>query len=294
MLFFILVLMKDTIPKDYLDKSFMLAEESLKEQIESYFLSVYPSKHLISHGLEHHQRVWNYAKEVLSFSDLSLINSDPLFIQKLMIACFFHDIGMAIDYGVNHGTISRNLCIEFLKKHDPDSQHYIDVLEAIQFHDDKDYNSPLHLNPILKILSVADDLDAFGFTGIFRYSDIYLRRNVNPMELGKRIRKNAFSRFQNFLQNDNLSQQLIRKHSDRFRILDDFFLKYNEQVDDYVFGTTNSSGYCGVIDIFFSSIGDGQEQDFSNILIRHSKDPVITWYLEGINSELNHPKLRKQ
>ena len=30
------------------------------------------------------------------------------------------------------------------------------------------------------ILSVADDLDAFGFTGIYRYLEIYLTRGINP------------------------------------------------------------------------------------------------------------------
>ena len=35
-------------------------------------------------------------------------------------------------------------------------------------------------NDLLTVLSVADDLDAFGFTGIYRYSEIYLTRGINP------------------------------------------------------------------------------------------------------------------
>jgi hypothetical protein len=264
-----------------------ITDKSLKEHIESFFLSVYPANHLISHGLEHHKRVWNYANELLNFSSRSLIESDPLFIQKLMIACYFHDIGMASDYGVNHGTTSMNLCIEFLKKHNLDTQHYTDVLEAINNHDDKDYRLSLHMNSLLKILSVADDLDAFGFTGIFRYSDIYLRRNVIPAELGNRIRENASSRFQNFMKSDELSKDLFGKHSDRFRILDEFFIKYNRQVVGYVFGTTKPSGYCGVVDIIKSKLDNSEKDIFSNIFVKYSKDPVISWFFKGLTAELN-------
>ena len=41
------------------------------------------------------------------------------------------------------------------------------------------------------MLSVADDLDAFGFTGIYRYSEIYLMRGINPNQLGHLIIENA-------------------------------------------------------------------------------------------------------
>jgi hypothetical protein len=32
---------------------------------------------------------------------------------------------------------------------------------------------------MLTILSVADDLDAFGYIGIYRYIEIYLERGIN-------------------------------------------------------------------------------------------------------------------
>ena len=37
---------------------------------------------------------------------------------------------------------------------------------------------------LLTILSVADDLDAFGFIGIYRYSEIYLTRGIDPEKIG--------------------------------------------------------------------------------------------------------------
>lgn len=286
--------MINSIPEKNLAMSFHLAEEALKEPIESYFLSVYPADHLISHGLDHHQRVWYYAKELLSCYPSSSINSDPLFIRNLLIACYFHDIGMAVDFGINHGITSRNQCIEFLKKYGLDLHVCNEALEAIQFHDDKDYNSSSTHSSLLKILSVADDLDAFGFIGIFRYSDIYLRRKVKPGELGKRVRENALSRFKNFLLNENLTPELLSKHSARYKILDEFFLKYNSQLVDYEFGTNYPSGYCGVIEIFHSLMADIQKPVFSNYFNKYSNDPVINWFIKGFDTELNQAKLQKQ
>ena len=53
-------------------------------------------------------------------------------------------------------------------------------------------------NDLLNILSVADDLDAFGYTGIYRYSEIYLTRGISPKEIGNLIRENASRRYHNF------------------------------------------------------------------------------------------------
>jgi HD superfamily phosphodiesterase len=281
------------VSKDHLKESFRIVENSFKEVIESFFLSIYPANYLISHGIEHHRRVWEYAKDLLRYSTDTVI-TDPLFIKKLMFACYFHDIGMAIDFGVNHGNSSMNKCIEFMIKNGMDPAIYKDALEAIHFHDDKNYDSTASHSSLLKILSSADDLDAFGFIGIFRYADIFLRRNVNPVELGIRIKKNAAVRFKNFLQNHPISKDSIKQHNDRFMILDNFFLKYNEQAVDYAFGTNSPSGYCGVIEIFISYIKQDKELNFSNILNIKSKDPVIVWYFEGIISELNHSKSRKK
>jgi hypothetical protein len=43
-------------------------EKSYKKQIETFFLTVYPLSHLVSHGLGHHRRVWKYAKQLMTNS----------------------------------------------------------------------------------------------------------------------------------------------------------------------------------------------------------------------------------
>lgn len=260
-------------------------ENSLKQPIESFFLSVYPSSYLISHGLEHHRRVWEYAKEIISTSGYKT-DIDLQFLRELIVACFFHDIGMAINHGINHGVTSLEKTTEFMKFSLMNPSEYPDTLKAIEYHDDKDYSAPAKTNRILDILSIADDLDAFGFTGIIRYTDIYLRRGVKPDDLGIMIRKNALRRFENFLRNGNLFETYIKKHTERFRILDSFFKKYNEEVALYKFKTPSPSGYCGIIDIQMSCIDLKNEHEFSNILARYSKDPVLHWFTEGLQSEV--------
>ena len=42
------------------------AELKFKQILEDFFVSVYDEKNLLSHGIDHHRRVWNYARELLS------------------------------------------------------------------------------------------------------------------------------------------------------------------------------------------------------------------------------------
>lgn len=260
-------------------------ENSLKQPIEKFFLSVYPTDYLISHGLEHHRRVWEYAKEIITNSCFQT-NIDLHFLKELIVACFFHDIGMAINHGINHGITSLEKTSEFMKFSMMNPSEFQDALKAIEYHDDKDYSSPAKANRILEVLSIADDLDAFGFTGILRYSDIYLRRGVKPDDLGILIRKNAFSRLENFLRNKNFSDAFIKKHTERFEILDRFFKNYNEEIPDYKFKTNSPSGYCGIIEIQMDCIVSGNEFILSNILTKYSNDPVFKWFIGGLQSEL--------
>ncbi|HUX96386.1 MAG TPA: HD domain-containing protein [Bacteroidales bacterium] len=263
-------------------------ENSLKSDIESFFLSIYPPGHLISHGLEHHKRVWRFAKEIILNTGSMQSNIDQHFVEQLMIACYLHDTGMAFDHSIKHGVRSRKKAVDYLESRKKNLTEFNKTLEAIEYHDDKDYSAPYGDNIILSILSIADDLDAFGFTGIYRYADIYVRRNIKNSSLGILIRKNASSRFKNLNSNTFLSSDLKRKHSYRYMILDSFFEKYNKELSHYIFGTSSPSGYCGLIEIISSCVYSENENEFSNILLKYSNDPVINWFLNGLISELNN------
>ena len=116
------------------------AELRFKQILEDFFISIYDDKTLSSHGIDHHRRVWSYAKELLPL----VVSQQPVSISqlpsKLIIACYLHDIGMSVDPGIRHGHHSRDLCIQFLTNNHFPENEYQDVLEAIENHDKKNYN----------------------------------------------------------------------------------------------------------------------------------------------------------
>jgi HD domain len=263
------------------------AEKRYKQILEEFFISVYDEKTLSSHGIDHHRRVWNYAKDLLEL--ISVNNSGQIahLVPELIIASYLHDIGMSVDPGIKHGKHSRELCLRFLEKNNLPHIEFTEVLEAIEYHDNKDYSGNLTNNELLTILSVADDLDAFGFTGVFRYSEIYLKRNIAPEKLGYLIIENAGKRYDNFVKTIGSDSEIYKKHCKRFYILDDFFLKYNDQLCSYQFGTPNPSGYCGVIEIFLNSMNKKLKlDDIFKESMKYSNDPIILWFFEQLQKEV--------
>jgi HD superfamily phosphodiesterase len=264
------------------------AENIFKQILEDFFVSVYKEQSLSSHGIDHHRRVWNYSKELLELVPLKDSVQIYRLATELIIACFLHDIGMSVDTGIRHGKHSRNLCIQFLNRNNLPQNDFHDVLEAIEYHDNKDYAGNSSRNELLTVLSVSDDLDAFGFIGIFRYSEIYLTRGLDPDKIGYLIRENAEKRFDNFVKTFGSESEIVQKHRNRYIILDNFFFKYNEQVPSYHFGTKNPSGFCGVLETFVFMINNkiGLEEIYLNSK-KYMVDPVIRWYFSELEKELS-------
>jgi hypothetical protein len=109
---------------------------------------------------------------------------------------------------------------------------YQDILEAIDNHDNKEYSDSPVNNKLLILLSAADDLDAFGYTGIYRYIEIYLARGIQPGKLGQMARENAEKRFNNFSLNFAHYPELVRKHKARYMLLDEFFKGFCTEPDN--------------------------------------------------------------
>ena len=260
-------------------------EKQLKQHLEEFFLSVYPEDHLESHGIEHHRRVWSYACDLIAMkADPELLTAS--FLKNLIIACYLHDIGMAEDHGFNHGLTGRRKCSEFLSSRNLDPQDFTSGMEAIEYHDNKDYNMQHSGNKVLHILSLADDLDAYGYTGIYRYTDIYLRRDIGFADLGKLVRKNAAGRYARFISETDLPVDYKSRQEIRYRILDDFFAGYEQEVNSYKFAGNEPSGYCGVVQTVLFAIKSREDVKFLNILHEYSNDDTINWYLKGYLSEI--------
>ncbi len=261
------------------------AEHKFKQILEEFFISVYDENSLSSHGIDHHRRVWKYAKElVILLAENNLINDQDIPL-SLIIACYLHDIGMSVDPGIRHGHHSKDLCIEFLEKNHLSEKDFPGLLSSVENHDNKDYINSTGIYNLLTILSVADDLDAFGYTGIYRYSEIYLARKINPGDIGYMIKQNAAKRYENFAKSFEFSVLLLKKHKLRYYILDDFFNNYNLQVSGYKFGDNQPEGYCGIIEIINRSITDKNNIGNLTEQINKSTDPVIRWFLEGMIAE---------
>jgi hypothetical protein len=264
------------------------AEEQYKQILEGFFISVYEDDLLSSHGLEHHRRVWKYSRDLLTHIPLKTSNKSKL-AQDLIIASYLHDIGMSVDPGIRHGKHSREICSRFLIQNHRADEDFSELLDAVENHDDKDYTGKQVRNDLLRILSIADDLDAFGITGIYRYSEIYLIRGVSFEEIGLRIIENGAKRFDNIVKTSGLDDEFIDRHRQRYNTLVNFFFKYNEQLPSYSFGTSKPAGHCGVIELIADTIKNKTDlKVFYNNVEKFKKDSVIEWFFSELKKELKN------
>jgi hypothetical protein len=270
-----------------LSEKIIYSETKYKKILEEFFSGIFSVSFLPSHGIEHHHRVWHYVKEILQCLDENGFETDQILTDKLIITCFLHDSGMAIDSGFRHGVEGRKLCERFLHSNSLSLIEFSDVLNAIEYHDNKEYVSPNQPDDLLTILTVADDLDAFGFIGIYRYLEIYLERNKPVNELGTLIIENCMNRFNHFLRTYGFNSSLVEKHSKRYEIINSFFTSYNQSAPFYDFDNQLTAGYCGIVEIMQQSVKNKLSQAKLNSILIESPDPVIQWFGAELKYELD-------
>jgi hypothetical protein len=167
-----------------------------------------------------------------------------------------HDSGMSIDPGPVHGIHSRKLCEKYLIRYGLPLGDYYDLLDAIENHDDKEYRMQGNRPLLDRLLAVADDLDAFGIIGIYRYLEIYIARRIPFELLGEKILPNAVSRYNNLLPEIKEYKEYCKVHTDRYNTLLEFLGKYNSQAGKYTFNYRKPEGECGVAEIISLSLAD--------------------------------------
>ncbi|MCK4880909.1 MAG: HD domain-containing protein, partial [Bacteroidales bacterium] len=188
-------------------------------------------------------------REIASFNS----RVDQPLVEGVLIAAFFHDLGMAYSTREDHGRLGSELCRSWFRdegKYKP--ERFEEILKAIEMHDRKDvhiYTSFSRETPpeILGILSVADDLEATGTIGIYRYAEIYLQRGIPLEELGKRILENAKTRFENLSHGCLLCGQVVERFRQQYDELRHFFEQYNRQLKGTSTPDRVLSGPLGVI-----------------------------------------------
>jgi HD superfamily phosphodiesterase len=120
--------------------------------------------------------------------------TDTALAEKAIIAAFFHDTGLTINRGMDHGRESRRICTEFLKSLSMSDADRLEILDAVEKHDDKAYTGQSDPSSLAAIIAVADDMDAFGETGISRYEEIYSIRGIEASAMPGMIIDNVLSR----------------------------------------------------------------------------------------------------
>lgn len=209
------------------------AEEKWYAPLYRHCRELFSGVFLPSHDHLHHSRVWSHARDLLLLLDESGAEIPVHLPEQLIIAVFFHDVGLSRTSGEEHGRESRLLCEDFfraaadgLKK--PGKESYAEILHAIEHHDDKTLKKGDSPDPsgtgLLRLLSAGDDLDAFGATGVYRYAEIYLLRGIEPEELPSRVSSNVKNRFENLKNTYRNLDAFIRKQEIRFRRVYDFYL----------------------------------------------------------------------
>jgi HD superfamily phosphodiesterase len=261
------------------------AEHQYKTILEGFFLSKYDERTLPSHGIGHHRRVWKYAKDLAPVLAAHHGSEKPANSASLLIACYLHDIGMSVEPGIRHGAYSAELCMEFLAKNNLSEKDFPGLIQAILNHDNKDYNSNTINGDLFTLLSIADDLDAFGYVGIYRYLEIYLQRGIDSVNIGSAIRSNALKRFSHFEKIFSFNKDIVEKHKPRYDLLADFFMEYDRQLSSSA-GKQSNNGYCSIVNLLTGIIRS--EKDTWQMLqdARRSDEPLQKWYFEGLNSEI--------
>jgi HD superfamily phosphodiesterase len=269
-----------------LSQEISAAENLFRDRLEVYLNDIFKGVTIDSHGLDHHRRVWRYARELMEYPEVTRTITDSSFSLKLLIASYLHDSGMAIDPGPLHGELSRSFCEKFLIRNGLSMSSFTDMLDAVENHDKKDYKSITGRTLLFDILTVADDLDALGYTGIYRYIEIYLMREKPYSELGNLITANVTGRFKNLERTFGHLPSLIARVRPRLDIITGFFEKYNIRSKSYRFGSGDPEGYCGVAEIIGSVVKNNESIEDVMYSAVESNDRVISWFFGELNKEL--------
>lgn len=205
------------------------SEQKWLKPLYKFNRTLFERTHLPSHDAEHHLRVWLHCRGLLIELHKAGIKPTHDTIDKALVACFFHDTGLTIDMGEKHGLLGRKICEDFFNDNkELKIKDFDEILEAIEKHDDKSKlidseSSHYAMKSLNKLVSSADDLDALGYIGVFRYIEIYLKRGIPNNEIAKKISTNLRNRFSNFINTYSGLPKYSEKQKFRFKETFDFF-----------------------------------------------------------------------
>jgi len=269
------------------------AEKNWLHSVYAYAEGLFQSSFLPSHDHTHHLRVWNIAKQLLREMAAVHNSVSPSLVEAVLISAFFHDLGMVQSIREDHGVLGRELCLDWFRKSGHERPASFDsILDAIEMHDRKEawvYSDPERDGApgILGILSAADDLEAMGVIGIYRYAEIYLQRGIPLKELGQRVLRNANQRFSN-LSSLAIFAGLVGKYRSQFDELTRFYTQYNLQLEQAENAGTVHEGELGVINYIRirSMEGKVRPEDLSSQAEKEGIEYMLREYFSRLRKEL--------
>lgn len=212
-----------------IDSALKTVEEKWLQTLFTHCKEIFSQTCLPSHDETHHYRVWLFAKQLIRELGQANYTFDANQVEKIILAIFFHDTGLSVQPGAEHGKFSRTFAEDFF---DRSSQKPIDdldeVLTVIEKHDDKEYadtfaEQPVSPDGLFPVVNASDDLDAFGITGIYRYAEIYLLRGIQGKDLAIQVLDNSANRFQHFFNTYGFLKRFAEQQRIRFQILQKFY-----------------------------------------------------------------------
>lgn len=250
-------------------------------QLKTYFSGI----HLPSHDHWHHYRVWQFVKIILAHLEQKGIAFNSHEITNLMLASLFHDVGMTQTLDEWHGKAGADICREYIESGKLYQQtDFLPALEAIEKHDDKQYNQTEAIKgkpSILFILSTADDLDAFGFIGVVRYAEIYLLRNTSIKDIPDKVAKNADRRFRHLNKTFRHFEELIDQQKQRYESLVHFYKCVNSSA-------TSNNNNRNILQHIRNNVENQQNNNNLTDLLNPIDSKYIKSFKEKIIKEQQH------
>ncbi len=201
----------------------MVAEEKYGQLLRDRCRHMFSGTCMPSHDHLHHDRVWKNAAHLIERLIRAGIVTDQDLAVKAIIASFFHDTGLTVNRGPDHGLESRHICSAFLEMTDLTEDDRNEILDAVEKHDNKEYTGNSDPSSLAAILSVADDMDAFGEEGIGRYEEIYAMRGIPAAEMPGMIVANVLSRFRHLESTYRMFPDFIAEMSARAETVTNHF-----------------------------------------------------------------------
>ena len=242
---------------------------------------------LPSHDETHCVRSWHIAKKLFYALDELNIPIPYSDIENALIAIFFHDLGMTKSLSPEHGLISRNYCEEYFHRNSKfKPKGLFEILNAIELHDDKSYNSRKKGNSpssVISILSAADDLDALGFAGIFRYWEIYTLRKIPVNEIPDQVLANLETRYSYFTTHFSFLDSFLSEQQKRYKIIKYFYTDIEEHSENPAHEQTNQK----ILEYFYLLVRKANKNpdEIFSLVKKDCRDQKILDFFNNFNEE---------